>query len=103
MTLAKEHLPYPLAAVENFPKKVLSIDGDAGIPIFVLGHTVASMVAAKGFLIGLILLSADGGKMYCSALRQMQYLVSLEESSLFATQIFVGILTKEAQIIEIHV
>jgi hypothetical protein len=103
MTLAKEHLPYPLAAVENLPKKILSIDGDTGIPIFVLDHIVALMVAAKGSLLGLILLSADRGKMYYSALIRTQYLASLEDGPPYATQIFVGALTKEVQIIEIPV
>ena len=105
MTLAKEYLPYTLAAVEHLRKKTSFADAESPIPIFVLGHSlggvIAPMVAEKDPSIkGLILLSSGGDKMYHSALRQLQYLVSLKHDPPFATQEFVDVLKKQVQVIE---
>lgn len=105
MTLSKEYLPYATAAAEALRKR-LDADGEAGsVPIFIAGHSlgaiVAPMLAASVPSIkGLILLSAGGGKLYDSALRQINYLVSIEHDPPFATQEFATALEAQVKTIQ---
>ncbi len=101
ITLQKEYLPYTLAAVKALQEKLASPD----IQIFALGHSLGAMVApivanADAKITGVVMLSAPGGKMYDSALRQMKYLVSLDHDPPFATQEYVSLLTKQVAVIE---
>ncbi|KAE9371081.1 alpha/beta-hydrolase [Stipitochalara longipes BDJ] len=101
ITLEKEYLPYSLAAIKTLQKKL----ADSDIPIFILGHSLGAMVAplaakADSEIKGVVMLSAAGGKMYDSALRQMQYLVSLNHDPPFATQDYVELLAQQVAVIK---
>lgn len=100
ITLQKEYLPYADAAIKALRDKLASSD----IPIFVLGHSLGAMVApmvanADAKIKGVVMLSAAGGKMYDSALRQMKYLVSLNHEPPFATQEYVDLFSKQVAVI----
>lgn len=97
ITLEKEYLPYAVAAIEALREKLAG----SGIPIFVLGAMVVPIIAnADSEIKGVVMLSAAGGKMYNSALRQMKYLVSLNHDPPFATQEYVDLLSKQVAVIE---
>jgi hypothetical protein len=101
ITLVKEYLSYTNAAIEALRAKL----ADSDVPIFILGHSLGAIIApmvanADPTIRGVIMLSAAGGKMYDSALRQMRYLVSLSHNPPFATQEYVELLAKQVAVIE---
>ena len=101
ITLEKEYLPYTIAALQALRAKL----ADPKIPIFVIGHSLGAVIApmvanADREIRGVIMLSAAGGKLYDLALRQMQYLVSLNHNPPFATQEYVELLSKQVAVIE---
>jgi uncharacterized protein len=101
ITLGKEYLPYALSAISYLREKLSS----SSIPIFVLGHSLGGMVApmvaaADPSIKGLILMAAGGGKMYDSALRQVQYLSCLETKPQAISQEYINLLTKQVALIE---
>jgi uncharacterized protein len=101
ITLQKEYLRHTSAAIAALREKLASSD----IPVFVLGHSlgaiVAPMVAKSDAQIkGVVMLSAAGGKLYDSALRQMKYLASLNHEPPFASQEYVALLSKQVAYIE---
>jgi alpha-beta hydrolase superfamily lysophospholipase len=101
ITLETEYLPYAVAAIKALRQKLAGFD----VPIFVLGHslgaTVAPMVAnVDAEIKGVVMLSAAGGKMYDSALRQMKYLVSLNYDPPFANQEYLDLFEKQVAVIE---
>ncbi|PMD36318.1 hypothetical protein L207DRAFT_637446 [Hyaloscypha variabilis F] len=101
ITLEKEYLPFTIAAIKALQEKL----ADSSIPIFILGHSLGAIIApvvanADSEIKGVVMLSAGGGKMYDSALRQMRYLVSLNHDPPFATQEYVELLSKQIAVIE---
>lgn len=101
ITLEKEYLPYTQAAIKALREKL----AEPEIPIFVLGHSLGAMIApmvanTDAEIKGIAMLSAAAGKMYDSALRQMQYLVSLNHDPPFATQEYVDLLSKQVAVIK---
>lgn len=104
MTLSKEYLPHGTAAIEALQKNLASVDA-ADIPIFIIGHSLGAVVApllaaSNPAIKGIVLLSAVGGKMYDSALRQIRYLSSIEHNPPFATVEFAQALEKQVAVIE---
>jgi uncharacterized protein len=101
ITLEKEYLPYTTAAIKALREKLALPE----IPIFLLGHSLGAMVApmvanTDAKIKGVVMLSAAGGKMYDSALRQMQYLASLNHDPPFASQEYVDLVSKQVAVIE---
>jgi pimeloyl-ACP methyl ester carboxylesterase len=101
ITLEKEYLPYALSAISHLREKLAS----SSTPIFVLGHSLGGMVApivaaADPSIKGLILMAAGGGKMYDSALRQIQYLSRLETKPQAISQEYINLITKQIALIE---
>lgn len=80
MTNHKEYLSLATEVLKfvrsRLPKQVVNT------PVFVLGYTVmgkwCGFAAINPLIKGVILLGAEGEKMYDSALRQLQYLSSLD-------------------------
>jgi alpha-beta hydrolase superfamily lysophospholipase len=101
ITLEKEYLPYALSAISHLRERLAS----NSIPIFVLGHSLGGMVAplvatTDPSIKGLILMAAGGGKMYDSALRQVQYLSCLETKPRAISQEYIHLLIKQVALIE---
>jgi pimeloyl-ACP methyl ester carboxylesterase len=101
ITLEKEYLPYTIATIKALREKL----GRSDIPIFVLGHSLGAMIApmvanVDAEIKGVVMLSAAGGKMYDSALRQVKYVVSMNYDSPFATQEYVDLISKQVTVIE---
>lgn len=105
ITLSKEYLPYASAVVEAVRKRLDATGDAAPIPIFVVGHGLGAIIApmlatSVPSIKGLVLLSAGGGKIYDSALRQINYLVSIEHDPPFATQEFATALETQVETIK---
>ena len=104
MTLLKEYLPYSTAAIEALRTKLASVNA-ADIPFFITGHSLGAVVApslaaSNPSIKGIILLSAAGGKMYDSALRQVKYLSSIEHDPPFTTAELAPALAKQVAVIK---
>lgn len=103
MTLQKEYLKFSEEALKALQKS-LSSKGKADLPIFVLGHSLGGMVAplfalTNANIKGIILLSAGAGKMHDSALRQMQYLASLDRDPPLVTTEFLNVVSKQVALV----
>ncbi|MEV6986643.1 alpha/beta fold hydrolase [Sphaerisporangium sp. NPDC051017] len=100
-TLDDEYVHHAVAAVRLL-REHQAVDPAR---VFVLGHSLGGTVAprvaaAEGAVAGMVILAGGAQPMYWSAVRQLQYLASLDPDTAAASQPVIDTMTRQAQTVD---